>query len=130
MKLISILRVMDEVESIKVLDGNAPLTAKTLYEGYVGDCKKYGYFRNGVVTSLCAYDDILIIGVNIEYQNTNKIEQENAERKDNGEWGFDGMSWTCSECGEYAPIDKNRQTVKSKFCPNCGAKMKGGASDG
>lgn len=44
-----------------------------------------------------------------------------------GEWGFDGMSWTCSECGEYAPIDKHKKTVKSKFCPNCGAHMKGGA---
>lgn len=42
-----------------------------------------------------------------------------------GEWGFDGMSWTCSECGEYAPIDKHRNTIKCKFCPNCGAHMKG-----
>lgn len=48
-------------------------------------------------------------------------------KQSDGEWGFDGMSWTCSECGEYAPIDKHKQTVKSKFCPNCGARMKGGA---
>ena len=72
MKLISILRVMDEVEPIKIIDENAPITTNTLYEGDVGDCKKYGYFRNGVVTSLCAYDDILIIGVNIEYQKKKK----------------------------------------------------------
>lgn len=39
-----------------------------------------------------------------------------------GEWGFDGMSWTCSECGEYAT-----KGIKTTFCPNCGAKMKGGA---
>ena len=37
-----------------------------------------------------------------------------------GEWGFDGMSWTCSECGEYAT-----KGIKTTFCPNCGAKMKG-----
>jgi rubrerythrin len=37
-----------------------------------------------------------------------------------GEWGFDGMSWTCSECGEYAT-----KGIKTNFCPNCGAKMKG-----
>jgi rubrerythrin len=39
-----------------------------------------------------------------------------------GEWGFDGMSWTCSECGEYAT-----KGIKTDFCPYCGAHMKGGA---
>jgi hypothetical protein len=41
-----------------------------------------------------------------------------------GEWGFDGMSWTCSECGEYAT-----KGLKTNFCPNCGAKMKGDKTD-
>ena len=44
-----------------------------------------------------------------------------------GEWGFDGMSWTCSECGEYAPISRKFRLSKFNYCPNCGAKMKGGA---
>lgn len=42
-----------------------------------------------------------------------------------GVWGFDGMGWTCSECGEYALLDKYKQAVHSDFCPNCGAHMKG-----
>ena len=42
-------------------------------------------------------------------------------KQSKGEWGFDGMSWTCSECGEYAT-----KGIKTNFCPNCGAKMKGG----
>ena len=42
-------------------------------------------------------------------------------KQSEGEWGFDGMSWTCSECGEYAT-----KGIKTNFCPNCGAKMKGG----
>lgn len=43
-----------------------------------------------------------------------------------GEWGFDGISWTCSECGEYALLNKRGAAVKSNFCPNCGADMRTG----
>ena len=42
-------------------------------------------------------------------------------KQSEGEWGFDGISWTCSECGEYAT-----KGIQTNFCPNCGAKMKGG----
>ena len=42
-------------------------------------------------------------------------------KQSEGEWGFDGMSWSCSECGEYGT-----KGIKTNFCPNCGAKMKGG----
>ena len=68
MKLISILRTMDEQDSIIVNDENAPIDKMNLFEGNVKACKEQGYFRNGVVTSLCAYDDTLIVGVDIEYQ--------------------------------------------------------------
>lgn len=43
-------------------------------------------------------------------------------KQSEGEWGFDGRSWTCSECGEYAT-----KGIKTDFCPKCGAQMKGGA---
>lgn len=46
-----------------------------------------------------------------------------------GEWGFDGMGWTCSECGEYALSNKTKMQVGSNYCPNCGAKMDGGKKD-
>lgn len=42
-------------------------------------------------------------------------------KQSEGEWGFDGMSWTCSECNEYAT-----KGIRTSFCPNCGARMKGG----
>ena len=42
-----------------------------------------------------------------------------------GEWGFDGLGWTCSECGEYALSIKTNLQSRSKYCPNCGAKMDG-----
>ena len=38
-----------------------------------------------------------------------------------GKWDFDGIGWTCSECGEYTL--KARVQKCSKFCPECGAKM-------
>ena len=47
----------------------------------------------------------------------------------NGEWGFDGLGWTCSECGEYALSIKTKIQVHSNYCPNCGAKMDGGNKD-
>lgn len=43
-----------------------------------------------------------------------------------GRWGFDGLGWTCSECGEYALTDKAKMQVHSNYCPHCGAKMDGG----
>jgi hypothetical protein len=42
-----------------------------------------------------------------------------------GEWGFDGLGWTCSECGEYALSIKTNLQSRSKYCPNCGADMRG-----
>ena len=33
--------------------------------------------------------------------------------------------WVCSECGAWALLEYNEQMCLSKFCPNCGARMKG-----
>lgn len=51
--------------------------------------------------------------------------REEPEQK-HGHWkqveaGFTDMM--CSECGELALLDLDRDFVLSKFCPNCGAKM-------
>ena len=40
-----------------------------------------------------------------------------------GEWlkiGDIGLAYTCNKCGEV-------NVIPTKFCPNCGARMKGGA---
>lgn len=36
-------------------------------------------------------------------------------------------TYICSECEECAPVDDFREPRLTDFCPNCGAKMKGGA---
>lgn len=41
-----------------------------------------------------------------------------------GSWGFDGLGWSCSSCGEYpvpGQADPNKPMLKT--CPNCGAIM-------
>lgn len=40
-------------------------------------------------------------------------------------WGSD-----CSVCGEWLVIDRLVMQEKYHYCPNCGAKMDGGADDG
>ncbi len=76
MKLISILRAMDEDDEIIVNDENAPIDKMCLFNGDVKECKKQGYFRNGVVTALLALDNVLVVAVNIEYQKKKGGEQK------------------------------------------------------
>jgi hypothetical protein len=68
MKLISLLKIMDEDDEIEVADENEPIDKMVLFYGTVADCKQQGYFRNGVVTGLYADNDVLYVSVNIEYQ--------------------------------------------------------------
>lgn len=41
--------------------------------------------------------------------------------------GDEGVHWYCSKCREEALFDIFNYQEKSNFCPNCGARMKGGA---
>ena len=41
--------------------------------------------------------------------------------------GDEGIHWYCSKCREEALFDIFNYQEKSNFCPNCGARMKGGA---
>ena len=47
-----------------------------------------------------------------------------------GEWDIccDGYYPYCSECG-YEPPWANGRDMRTKYCPECGAKMKGGNDD-
>lgn len=68
MTLISVLRVMDKDDMVEVVDDNAPIDKFLLFQGSVKECKKKGFFKNGIVKSLCAFKDLMLISVDIEYQ--------------------------------------------------------------
>ena len=68
MKLISILRAMDDDELVEVWDENAPIFEACLFAGSVKECKSQGHFRNGVVNHLTAVGDTMVVYADIEYQ--------------------------------------------------------------
>ena len=49
-------------------------------------------------------------------------------KQSEGEWSFNGDydCFVCSVCGHSALDNYRGLSVNSNFCPNCGAKMKGG----
>ena len=48
-----------------------------------------------------------------------------------GRWKYDLWFMTCSNCGCcLATKDDEGQWIPDNYCPNCGAKMDGGTSDG
>ena len=76
--------------------------------------------------------------VNSEYVPTpcRAFEDKAGYRKQReGEWIKTETNYTCSKCnfnviswsGEYDGYERERGISLMNFCPNCGAKMKGGA---
>ena len=60
-----------------------------------------------------------------------KMTAKGYRKQKEGEW-INPDIWLktmyCSICGAIAPVDcEKEEFYKSNFCPNCGAKMKGGA---
>ena len=44
--------------------------------------------------------------------------------------GWDGIYWSCSECGEsYTFIDGTPEDNNYNYCPNCGAEMRKDGDD-
>ena len=52
-------------------------------------------------------------------QITDLIQEAGFVKQSEGEWLECGWDYVCSECKEYSEY-------KTRFCPNCGAKMSGG----
>lgn len=67
-----------------------------------------------------------LLGIGAAEKEVDDMKSADVEEVRHGEWGFDGLGWTCSECGEYALTNKAKTQVHSRHCPHCGAKMDGG----
>ena len=60
---------------------------------------------------------------------TDEIIETGYRKQSKGEWIFEHEFYgkmLCSNCKEEALVNENNEYVDSDFCPNCGAKMKGG----
>lgn len=63
-----------------------------------------------------------------------RIYEQDYRKQSEGEWIKTETNYTCSKCnfnviswsGEYDGYEFERGISLMKFCPNCGAKMKGG----
>lgn len=56
-----------------------------------------------------------------------KIPSADVRENIHGEWIREDIhsSWKCSRCNTYAIEDFEHCEIRSPFCPNCGAYMKG-----
>lgn len=57
----------------------------------------------------------------------NDIPSVDVRENIHGEWIRDDIysSWKCSRCNTYAIEDFEHDEVRSRFCPDCGADMRG-----
>jgi hypothetical protein len=73
MKLESLLKVIDDSESILVWDDNATIDVPPLFNGKVKDCKNHSGIRNGIVKLIIPVKrDRIDVFIDIEYQKRHK----------------------------------------------------------
>jgi hypothetical protein len=99
-------------------------------------CYRNKYYADGLATEqgiiANAINDVLPILISVKNGDYHKqIEGEWHYNPDGMDWGLG--AWQCSLCGcrnDNLPMDESIKPLRwagSKYCPNCGAKMKGGA---
>lgn len=95
-----------QIEEVSV----AICKSRGAYNGY--NCRKCGMHER------CLYQDIAVAVYKAGYR-----------KQSEGEWIFEHEFYgnmLCSNCKEKALVNECNEYVDSNFCPNCGAKMKGG----
>jgi hypothetical protein len=87
-------------------------------EGACTDCEYYG-----------RYDGSLCIPMRL----ANELYKQGYRKQSEGEWidkptgAYSRMQSWCSACGKHSGIGGIESNRHKPYCPNCGAKMKGGA---
>ena len=83
------------------------------------DCQ-YSYTKNNQESRMCKICEL-------EYFKDRLLDYR---KQSEGEWikqGYENIMTRCSKCGNRILWNNHGEMVFSNFCPNCGAKMKGGA---
>lgn len=78
---------------------------ETINDLYGADAMYYGVDSYGIATAL----------YNAGYR-----------KQSEGEWVKHGYKWQCTKCKVLMDIDGTPKENLLNYCPNCGAKMKGG----
>ena len=76
------------------------------------------------------YEDAVKANIKIVIENRELKEQIESADRPSGEWlpsNIPNEKWVCSECGGACwYYEHTMELGKSNYCPNCGARMKGG----
>lgn len=89
---------------------------------WIASIKKSEY--NGMKSAVVVFAD------EIDKNKKARVDAADVAPVRHGRWFYSFGGWLCSECDDQAPFWCMASTQNlSNYCPNCGAKMDGGADD-
>lgn len=98
-----------------------------IHEQHGGICEKTGSYCN---LAACLWEELKELAP-IRYGRWIPVYESEISGWNPDYAGYDPIGdYRCSACGKDATLDCNNEFVLSSYCPNCGARMDGGADNG